>query len=1275
MFLNNAIYGFLNSSVDNQLLKSGTDYLKNNEHPQCYIKTDSKIIVVIFATERILIVYKNAFVFESFKCSCDQNRYCQHLVASILHLAKLKDSELLLPDPEVSEYIESFYKTEDAKFDTYTLSVPPSEKENTLIKRNKVLHLIDGPVKQYKLLPFDNIAHFKENLRNLRVFSYPELDYNNHYKYYVLGSGELEVKQIKKTYHWSRKDEEGFGENCKIIFKREYDKLYVRCPHCDLISTKFCSHQSEILSKAEVINFVFSDRWHNANQEFESLGKLKQMPVEKIKKLYAIEYFKDFDKVSLVKVNKNYISSEEVQKILEPIKLAEVTQEYKINSVSDQLSEVKANMGNALLWDISATNKSIFPQLIEGTLNKTLNKFTGNIEIASDPKFLSDDKRDWFNKVKNLSLSTRADAIDWSHELLLSFMKNSLDTPLEIINYWYDENKYTGTLTKNNINNFTFSKIPAQLEISVVEDGDFFYKLQYLLKLGDTRISIKNRDLKFHPCFVIKGEAAFLFDNKNIFAHISALPSDHFLFDKDDRNQLMKLIKEYAKQFHVEVPEGLKIDKTIPNTVGKVLYLRDAGQLVIFDLKLLIDEDLKISIPSTPGILIADESEEEIDQLLYIGDDVQQDFIRFIEDSHPSFVHSYQHTGVYYLEVREMIRDVWFLGFFEKCRQNGIKVFGQENLKNFRFNTHAANINIKISSGIDWFDVNVNISFGNKKLALKQWVDAVSNNERYVLLDDGTLGLIPDEWYEKLKHLRMVGESDKEGLRISKYRIGAIDEFFDELKDDKLYLEIRDKILRLQNHQIDKDYEIPKAIKAELRDYQVSGYQWLKSLNELNFGACLADDMGLGKTLQVLCLLADQKEMDAGTSLVVVPRSLLFNWASEIDKFCPSLTYVNYHGTQRRELVNDLLDYDIVITTYDTATNDIEILRELPFNYIILDESQAIKNPASQRYKAMRLLNAQNRLVMTGTPIENNTFDLYAQFSFVNPGIFGSQQSFKDKYAVAIDKNGDEVSADFLRKIINPFLLRRTKEQVAKDLPERVENVIYCDMNMEQRKFYDALKDKIREELNNSINLKGFANSKLKVIEGLLRLRQVCNAPQIVDPSLPLHQRESVKIETLMEIIENDLGHHNALVFSQFTTMLDLIRKELDYKKIKYAYLDGSTNDRKAAVDYFENNEEVKIFLISLKAGNTGLNLVKADYVYLIDPWWNPAVEAQAIDRTHRIGQTKNVFAYRFICKNTIEEKILQLQSKKKKLASDLVMAEENIFKSLEMEDMLDLFN
>jgi len=323
----------------------------------------------------------------------------------------------------------------------------------------------------------------------------------------------------------------------------------------------------------------------------------------------------------------------------------------------------------------------------------------------------------------------------------------------------------------------------------------------------------------------------------------------------------------------------------------------------------------------------------------------------------------------------------------------------------------------------------------------------------------------------------------------------------------------------------------------------------------------------------------------------------------------------------------------------------------------------------------MRVLQSRNKFVMTGTPIENNTFDLYAQFSFINPGIFGSQAHFKNRFSTPIDKEGDADTSEQLKKIIHPFLLRRTKELVAKDLPERSENIIYCEMGAQQRKMYEDLKNRIAQDIKASIDDNGLAKTKFKILDGLLRLRQICNSPLLINKSLSPSRSESVKIKTLVDILDGELQDHNALVFSQFTSMLALIREELDKRKIKYAYLDGQTRDRKSAVEEFQDNDDVKVFLLSLKAGNTGLNLVKADYVYIVDPWWNPAVEAQAIDRTHRIGQDKNIFAYRMICKDSIEEKIVELQNKKKKIAKDIIVTDENIFKSLEKNDLLGLFD
>jgi len=345
------------------------------------------------------------------------------------------------------------------------------------------------------------------------------------------------------------------------------------------------------------------------------------------------------------------------------------------------------------------------------------------------------------------------------------------------------------------------------------------------------------------------------------------------------------------------------------------------------------------------------------------------------------------------------------------------------------------------------------------------------------------------------------------------------------------------------------------------------------------------------------------------------------------------------------------------------------------FDYAILDESQAIKNPASKRYKAARLLNAKNRLALTGTPIENNTVDLFSQFNFVNPGFLGSLNFFKTEFAGPIDKHGDEKKSHLLKKLIYPFLLRRTKEAVASDLPDKVEDLIYCEMDAQQRNVYDAFRNSFREQILNNIDENGIERSKLQVLAALTQLRLICNSPAILNTE-ENYGNASIKLKLLMEHISEKTSNHKILVFSQFVKMLTLIRNELDNEKISYEYLDGQTSqkDRKLAVDHFQKDDSCRVFLISLKAGGTGINLTAADYVYLVDPWWNPAVENQAIDRTHRIGQSKNVFAYRMICKNTIEEKILKLQEKKKSISKDIISSESGFMKKLTKADIEALF-
>ncbi|MBD0280108.1 MAG: DEAD/DEAH box helicase, partial [Flavisolibacter sp.] len=494
---------------------------------------------------------------------------------------------------------------------------------------------------------------------------------------------------------------------------------------------------------------------------------------------------------------------------------------------------------------------------------------------------------------------------------------------------------------------------------------------------------------------------------------------------------------------------------------------------------------------------------------------------------------------------------------------------------------------------------------------------------------------------------------------------------------EELTLQLEEKYEKIRDFQQIKEIDPPADLQKVLRPYQVAGYQWLNYLHEVSWGGILADDMGLGKTVQALSFLQHYHDThDSLKALVVCPTTLIYNWENEIKKFTPSLTYHIHHGSARLRDVDELQRHEIIITTYGTLRSDIKLFLQIPLDYVVLDESQAIKNPASKVTKAASLLRVKHRLCMSGTPLQNNTFDVYAQMNFLNPGMLGTVEFFRQEFAIPIDKFGEQEQKEHLRKILYPFILRRTKEQVAKDLPDKTETVLFCEMGNEQRKIYDAYRNDYRSRIIGTIEEQGIQKSQLTILQGLMKLRQICDSPAILNEAEKF-ENHSIKLEELAREITENIGNHKTLIFSQFLGMLSLIRQKLEELGIKYEYFDGSTSapDRETAIQSFQGDDEVRVFLISLKAGGVGLNLTAADYVYIVDPWWNPAVEQQAIDRTHRIGQTKNIFAYRMICKDTIEDKIMQLQDRKRLLAKELITDDTTFVKSLTREDVEYLFS
>ncbi|MBC7947492.1 MAG: DEAD/DEAH box helicase [Chitinophagaceae bacterium] len=744
-----------------------------------------------------------------------------------------------------------------------------------------------------------------------------------------------------------------------------------------------------------------------------------------------------------------------------------------------------------------------------------------------------------------------------------------------------------------------------------------------------------------------------------------SVPSDEW--NKSLNNFVLPLTKEHKVDFDKSLVQEIKSGE--PEVK---LFLIEKGDYLVFQpsfsykgFETRTKDRNEIVVPQGDKVMIVHRNRE-----------AEKAFVDKLQNLHSNFIVN-EDTGSLALKGTDVLKNNWFFLFVDAMKDMKTPVFGFEALKNFRFNTAKPQTKIFISSNTDWFDAKVDIFFGEQKVTVAEVKRALANKQQFVQLNDGTLGILPEEWLKKYSLLFRVGEGNSNNLKLSRYHLSVVDELYETRDEEELVVQLEEKYENLRQFNKIKEIDPPHHLKTILRPYQVAGYQWLNYLSDIKWGGILADDMGLGKTVQALSFL-DHFRSEHGRlkALVVCPTTLIYNWENEIKKFTPKLTYRIHHGPVRTRVKEEIVDHDVTITTYGTLRSDIKLLMSVDFDYVILDESQAIKNPSSKVTKAAGLLNAKNRLCMSGTPLQNNTFDIFAQMNFLNPGMLGTMEFFRQEFAIPIDKFGEADRKDHLRKILYPFILRRTKEQVAKDLPEKQEMILWCEMEDEQRKIYDAYRNDFRDKILGTIQEQGIHRSQLTILQGLMKLRQICDSPAILNEEEKF-ENHSIKLDELAREIVENIGDHKALVFSQFLGMLALIRAKLEELGIKYEYFDGSTSapDREKAIQSFQNDHEVRVFLISLKAGGVGLNLTAADYVYIVDPWWNPAVEQQAIDRTHRIGQTKNIFAYRMICKDTIEDKILQLQEKKRILARELISDDSGFVKSLTKEDVEYLFS
>lgn len=581
----------------------------------------------------------------------------------------------------------------------------------------------------------------------------------------------------------------------------------------------------------------------------------------------------------------------------------------------------------------------------------------------------------------------------------------------------------------------------------------------------------------------------------------------------------------------------------------------------------------------------------------------------------------------------------------------------------------ASDFKLSVTSGMNWFDLEGRVTFGTQDVPLPALLEAARRGESSIALGDGSIGMLPEEWLRKYGLLADLGTATEGGkLRFSRSQAGLLDSLLAAQpgsQADADFARVREELHAFEGVE---SLDAPPGFQGELRPYQREGLGWLEYLRRFDFGGILADDMGLGKTIQVLALLQRRRfrRQAKGPTLIVVPRSLVFNWMQEAAKFTPRLKMLDYTGPNRHGLRENFGEYDVIVTTYGTLRSDVAELNEIEFDYAILDEAQAIKNADSQSAKAARLLRARHRLAMSGTPIENHLGELWSIFEFLNPGMLGSASIFKR--ASAGVSGQDEQARKLLARALRPFILRRTKQQVVKDLPEKIEQTLYCDFEPAQRKVYDELLAHYRNTLLRK-DADELRTSKIEVLEALLRLRQAACHPGLIDPSRV--GEPSAKLEMLIPQVAEVVDEgHKVLVFSQFTSFLSIVRQRLDEEGLVYEYLDGRTRNRQERVDRFQTDEKCPIFLISLKAGGLGLNLTAAEYVYLLDPWWNPAVEAQAIDRSHRIGQVNTVFAYRLIARDTVEQKILDLQQKKRDLADAILNADNRVIQSLTRDDL-----
>jgi SNF2 family DNA or RNA helicase len=759
--------------------------------------------------------------------------------------------------------------------------------------------------------------------------------------------------------------------------------------------------------------------------------------------------------------------------------------------------------------------------------------------------------------------------------------------------------------------------------------------------------------------FIVSNNMIYQTDLGKLKTHCEYLVGyGNIIIPLDKKEDLKRVIKNTIGLEQTLLDNDFGVEKKILKGIPKVEIVIDEKKKtqVLGHLKFLYDSELHT--PLSKKEIFNDSS---LNDLFYLKDQLhEKKILSFFEGTEEVF--SIDHLDTYTFQID--------LNLLNQFVSNASLLNIEVRTQGYIVKHHHTNES-RIKSNNDWFELDGKIHFDkDAAITIPEIIKKKSLDKNFIVLDDGTIGIKPTVWLNKMNHLSELGIKEENRIKFNRAQSLILDLLLEdtEVQRDNKFMET---VRGLRSFSGVEKVRISKRFKGELREYQNSGINWLNFLHQFRIGGCLADDMGLGKTIQVLAHLQKIKYSKdtfcKGQHLIVVPKSLVYNWQAEANKFTPDLKVLIYEGNNRQTLQTNFSKYDLIIMTYAVMRKDIQELKDYEFSYSVLDEAQYIKNSSTLVAKAAYLINSKYKLALTGTPVENHIGELFSIFRYLIPSILPKGYS-RGKV------KSNKASMDVILKGLMPFILRRTKSEVLTDLPEKIESVLFCEFDKKQESIYNEMKSFYQKSLTQKVNDETINKSKIQILEALLRMRQASCHPGLVNKDYL--NLSSSKVNTLMENLESLIERgEKVLVFSQFTSFLSIIKTQLNEKNIDFAYLDGKTRNREREVNQFKTDPKKSVFLISLKAGGVGLNLTEASYCFLIDPWWNPAVESQAIDRIHRIGQEKKVFAYRLITKGSIEEKIIKLQQNKRDISKNILATDESLLKQMNSEDLKFLFS